>query len=86
MALSKHWFLFEYFSDDHKRLVGMILDINEDGRDFQINFMHPPGAPQNFTWPSRNCTCFAKSIHPKLSQVKLAVSAIVTMSQQIEIS
>ena len=37
--------------------IGVIEEINDEKKDFKVNFLHPPGPTRNFHWPKKADTC-----------------------------
>ena len=38
--------------------IGMVLEISNEEKDFQIKFFHPSGPAKNFYWPSHDDICW----------------------------
>ena len=38
--------------------AGVVNNVNCDEKDVEINFLHPPGPSNGFTWPKRKDACW----------------------------
>ena len=43
---------------DSNWMAGLVQNKNCDEKDFEMNFLHPPGPSNSFTWPKRKNVCW----------------------------